>query len=128
MPKHASGVETSQLCRLLDNIREDPDLIPEEKETIFRWTRDQSRVHTYTESTALMSSLLLHPTFEVVELRVSDDDRFGVRQLPSTYETGFVTGVEGWLDIGTLKILGSARNSERHSAVISDQVRVNDPR
>jgi len=128
MTEHAAGIATNTLVRLLENVREDPDLSPGERETQVRWARDDDRVHVYTESTALLSSLLLHPEFAVEELRVSDEDRFGARVRPSEYQGGEVTGIGGTLDIGALKILGTARSTKQHSKVISDTVRENDPR
>lgn len=128
MSEHAAGVETNTLARLLENVREDPDLSPAEKETQFRWARDEHTAHVYTENTGLLSGLLLHPEFEVTELRVSDEDRFGARVMPNEYDGGKVTGVKGRLDIGALKVLGTARSTKQHSKVISDTVRENDPR
>lgn len=130
--EHASGVETRLLASLLDNVKECSDLQPAEKETVFTLARDQDHVRVYTESRAFMSSLLMHPDFEVTEIRECGPDcehpPYGTRHPPDGYSGGAVTGLKGTLDVGALKITETARRFKNHSRVVSDGVRDNDPR
>lgn len=128
----ASGVDTNKLIKILDSVRECSDLSPMEKETLFRFAKDEDIALVFTERNAMISRLLLHPEFEVLELRVcgSDDEHppFGRKVAPTAYDEGAVTGVEGIIPIGCLSVKQTSRSTNPVTNVVSPGVLDNDPR
>lgn len=130
--QHAAGVETIVLIKILESLQECSDLSPMEKETLFRFAKDQDRAHIYSERQSMMSRLLLHSEFEVVELRIcgTDDSHppFGKRINPEQYTGGAITGVKGNIPIGCLSVKQSSRQTAPVTNVVSGGVLKNDPR
>lgn len=104
---------------IIDAVREDPDLQPIEKETIISFAKIDGEAHVYTESGGIIRRLLKHPEFRAVELRVNVDGAWGRRVAPADYSGGEVTGVKGYIPVGTLKIQARSRSNSTHASVVS---------
>lgn len=109
---------------IIDAVREDPDLQPLEKETIIRFAKPDGEAHVYTESGGITRRLLKHPEFRAVELRVNTNGAWGHRVAPADYSGGDVTGVKGFIPVGTLKILARSRSTSGHASVVSKDAAV----
>ena len=107
------------LDRLVEAVKEDPDLLPEEKETTFTWAKDEDRAHVFTEEGSITRRLLRYPDFEIESLRVYTEDAPGKRLGGADYSDGRITGVWGTLPIGSLKILSRSRSDSTHCKIIS---------
>lgn len=116
------------LCRVLDNIRTDPDLQAIERNVAFVTHADADTFAVDVEVPSIMKRLLLHPAFETQEIRVSDADRFGARMQVEEYRDGYVTGVRGRIPVGCMKISAEPRSQSTWSPVVSSNVLSNDPR
>lgn len=62
---------TSKLAAI--TVREEPGLLPEEKETTIRFSERDQTATVFTSQTACMRRLLGNPNFEPQEIRVLDD-------------------------------------------------------
>jgi hypothetical protein len=107
---------------IIDAIREDPDLTPAEKETSFGFAKCDDYVRVYTEEAGLTRRLLKHPKFAAIEIRVNTDDAWGLRVSPDEWSGGIVTGVKGFIPIGTLKVSARSRDKSGHATVVSQEV------
>lgn len=105
---------------LIDAVKDDPELEPIEKETIIKWARPDERARVYSEESGIVRRLLQHPEFRTRSLRVNTDDAWGHRVSPDDYSGGLVTGVEGSLPIGTVKISARSRATTQHARVVSN--------
>lgn len=128
MPETVCRVPDDRLCRVLDNIRTDPDLQAGERNVGFVSHAAADALTVDVEVPSLVRRLLLHPEFDVEQIRVSDADRFGARMPLSEYREGDVTGVRGRLPVGCLKVSESPRNRAPWSTVVASSVLDNDPR
>ena len=116
------------LCRVLDNIQSDPDLDPIERNVGFVSHADGETFAVDVEVPSLVRRFLLHPEFDVHEIRVSDADRFGARMPIEDYRDGHVTGVRGEIPIGCVKVSETPRNRATWSTLVASGVLGNDPR
>lgn len=116
------------LRHVLDNIRTDPDLDPVERNVAFVSHADADVFEVDVEVPSLIRRFLLHPEFEVREIRVSDEDRFGARMPLGEYREGYVTGVKGRIPVGCHKVSVSPRSRASWSTLIASSVMDNDPR
>ena len=62
-----------------DDIREDPALAPEEKQTMYTRTKVDDGFHVYSEEGGVMRRLLSHPEADVEPDRVADGNIVAVR-------------------------------------------------
>lgn len=88
-------------------IAEDGSLAPPEKETQFRWSKTEKRVHVQTQMAGVMNRLLHHPEFEETNRRVVEGD---------------VVALWGTLPLGVLSIGSNPRSSGSHADVVSAAV------
>ena len=101
--------------------RDDAALSAAEKETLFRFARDDERVTFYTEQAGIGRRLIAHPKSTIDRLTVRIDN--ARRQIsPSKYDNEVITGVGGSIPIGVLKIQKSGRDSGTHVDVVTDAV------
>lgn len=106
---------------LLDLVREDPDLAPQEKETTLRFTKDEDTVHVYTEEAGIGRRLLAHPSARIEGVTVVDND---VRPTVSVDEVNGrdIVAVRGSLPVGALKVRRTSRETDEHAPVVSEHV------
>ena len=69
----------TDLETLLEAVREDPHLTPEEKETTITFAKPNDRALVHTEEAGLIRRLLQHPAFDTAELRVTVDGAWSER-------------------------------------------------
>lgn len=130
--QHATGVTEGVLRALLGSLSTPPHLSSSEANLSLTATKRDDQFRVDCEIKSVSKRLLLHPRFEVREIRVSDestDGRFGLTVAPREWdETGCITGVRGTLPVGAVNIppTGSSRN--QWSGLVSDRVLDNDPR
>lgn len=118
----------SRLKELVNAVREDPELTPDEKETSITFTKSDERACVYTEEAGLMRRLLHHPAFDAAELHVTTDDVWGKHVELHAFSGGTITGVRGYIPIGTLKVRSRSRSTSGHASVVSrDTKRGEDP-
>lgn len=89
-----------------ENVRENPDRYPQEKETIIRFDKRDEVAYVWTGEAGLMRRLLKHDEFEVDERKSIERD-------------GHITAVHGTLPIGCLKVLGTPRKNPGHAEIVS---------
>jgi hypothetical protein len=106
---------------LLDLVREDPRLTPQEKETTFRFAKDEDRVAIYTDEAGIGRRLLAHPSARIEGVTVVDED---VRPTVSVGEVNGrdIVAVRGRLPVGALKVGLTPRETSEHAPVVSDRV------
>lgn len=88
---------------LVPEVRDDPELLPEEKEVIIRWSRADDRVSIHAEQSTVVRWLVDHPEF-------SEESR--------REENGAVYAVSGTLPVGALKLSGNPRQSNDTASVL----------
>jgi len=91
---------------------------PEEKETIIRFDKRGERATVFSEQRGAVSRLLRHPEAEATSIVLADGSTVDSTEALDGGDT--VTAFRGTVPIGALKVLKSARDSTRPSAVISD--------
>ena len=111
----ASEDETAKIDELVNNVREDPALKPEEKECIIRSTKADDEAQVYTGIGSVMRRLLTHPEFRLQDLR----DLNGHRLSPEEYTGETVTGVWGRIPVGCRKVRASSRSTSHHADIVS---------
>lgn len=116
----ADEADTEALRAAFD--RDDSQLTPAEKETTFRFARDQDRVEFYTAEAGLGRRLIAHPA-SVVDGAVVEDEGARPTRAPEDVEPDDqVVGVLGSLPIGALSIKTDTRENDQHAAVVSPRV------
>mgnify|MGYP007020454544 CR=1 FL=1 len=105
---------------VLEAVREDPDLVPMEKETTFRFAKDQDRAQVFTAERGLTRRLLTHELFHTDAVLLADGSTVdSVDSLHATEDT--IVGVRGTIPIGALKVKASTRaDKSGHARVVSD--------
>lgn len=128
----SADLASGKLIACLDGLQECSDLSPREKETVISFSRDDPVARVYTEYKPAMLRLLLHPEFQVSDLRVcgpaDEHPPFGETVEPIAYDDGAVTGVRGIIPVGCLTIKQSSRSTKPKANVVSPGVLNNDPR
>lgn len=125
-----NSAQTINTAELIENVAEDNELIPAEKETIIRWPKDRRSENgcaeldsevawSYTEEAGIARRLLRNPVFVTKELRVNTDSTWGERIEPESYSEGRITGVGGYLPIGAVKIGSTVRSASGHAEVVA---------
>lgn len=105
--------------QILDRVQEDPNLAAEEKGTHIYFAKPEDVAHIYTEERGITRRLLRHPHFDLEEWRVVDGDVWGKRIGANNYNGEIVTGVQGYVPTGCIKIQSSPRSTSWHSRVVS---------
>lgn len=113
----SNNVDSVKTDELVNNVREDPNLIPEEKQFTFTGVKSSSEVQVYTEVAGMMRRLLNHPEFVLQDVR----DLEGNRLTPDEYDGETVTGVRGRISVGCLKVRASSRSTSGYAEIISRQ-------
>jgi len=107
---------------IIDAVGEDSDLTPVEKETNIGFAKCDDYARVYSEEAGIGRRLLKHPEFAATELRVNTDDAWGLRLSPDEWSVGRITGVKGYMPIGTLKVSARSRSTSSHAEVVSKTV------
>jgi hypothetical protein len=102
--------------------RDDPDLNPFEKETVFRFSSPDDRVEFYSAEASLIRRLVAHPESDIESVTVREDDRRLDRDLDEVTTDDHVVGVRGSLPVGVLLIKHAPRESGGHANVVTPQV------
>jgi hypothetical protein len=106
---------------VLDAVREDPALQPEEKETTFGLTKRHDYFRTFTAEAGLARRLLAHPAVEDKVLTVADGD--GYRTLPlAKYDGGDIVGLRARVPVGAVTVRSDPRQTTQHAAIVTDRV------
>ena len=100
----------------------DPDLSPSERETVFRFSREEDRVSFYTEEAGVGRRLAAHPASDVEAVTVREGDDRPSRRPEAIDEDDHVVGLRGTLPIGALLIQTYARDTSAHAEIVPDTV------
>ena len=101
---------------------DDPDLAPEEKETTFRFARDEDEITFFTAEAGIGRRLIAHPETVLDEVILQDNQaRPSVDPAEVSAEDSIV-GVRGRLPIGVLLIRASPRSASHHAAIVTERV------
>lgn len=90
----------------MPDVKSDPALDPQERETTFRMAADEDVVHVHSEQRAVISSMLEHPAF-------SEDSR--------RWHRGAIVAVTGTIPINYLTVKGTARNGQNNPSEVVPQ-------
>lgn len=118
--EHAEGLPAEDVAHLAEKVSAASGLNPEERETILRWTGVDTHAVVYSEERGVIPSLLRSPVARVHRVRVTDEDRFGVRVAPDEYQTGAITGVRATVPIEAVLLKSEPRNDDRRSEIVSE--------
>jgi hypothetical protein len=101
-------------------VREDPDLIPLEKETSINFTKGDERADVFTAERGLTRRLLTHELFDTDAVLLKDGSTVdSVDSLHTNEDT--IVGVRGTIPIGSLKVKATTRSDKSgHARVVSD--------
>jgi hypothetical protein len=101
-------------------VREDPDLIPLEKETSINFTKGDERADVFTSERGLTRRLLTHELFDTDAVLLKDGSTVdSVDSLRTNEDT--IVGVRGTIPIGALKVKATTRSDKSgHARVVSD--------
>lgn len=88
-----------------DDVREDPKLMPEEKEYHYYGSKIDGKVNVFSDIGSMMRDMIKHPEIDVEADREVD---------------GNVVAVRGTMPIGLLKNMGQSRDSDNLSDIISN--------
>jgi len=88
-----------------EEIKEDDRLKPVEKEFLMRVSKNDDRLHVYSDIGSVTRALMSRDDFEVKEKRTDED--------------GHTVGVSGTLPIGALKVKHNARKNDQLGKVVS---------
>ena len=103
---------------MLENVQEDRNLKPEEKETLLQVAKDEERVSVYTQHAAICRRLLMldHTDIECVHLSSDASEK---SLTPSEYNGEDIVGLEATIPVGALSIKGETRESSLQSEIVS---------
>lgn len=106
------------------DIKADPKLTTMEQELTGQFARDEEMATITSDVPSVTRDLLRHPEYNVVWVRVVDEDGGTARIPPDSYEEsdGAIVAVKGKIPIGALKILASSRSKNWPSLLVSNQV------
>jgi hypothetical protein len=117
------GCEVDRKALVDAFARGDPKLAPEEKETTFGFARDEDRVRFFTAEAGVGRRLLSHPATVLDEVVVEGDAfKRPARDPAEVSADDHVVGVRGTLPVGALQVKSRPRQSDQHSAIVSDRV------
>lgn len=109
---------TETLARELPDVREDPALVPCEKETSINFTKSDDRADVFTSERGLTRRLLTHELFTTDTVLLKGGSRSDSLQEVDTSDT--IVGVRGTIPIGCLKLRASARHANGHAPIVSN--------
>lgn len=110
-----SNGDSVTIDELVGSVREDPNLIPEEKEFTFTGVKSNREVQVYAEIAGMMRRLLVHPEFTLQDVRDLEGNRLKLDE----YDDETVTGVRGRIPVGCLKVRASSRSTSGYADIIS---------
>ena len=100
----------------------DPALTPAEKETVFRFARDEDRLEFFSAERGVGRRLILHPDAVLDAVVVATGDARPARDPAAVRPGDDVVGVRGTLPIRALSVLSRPRESDQHADVVSGRV------
>lgn len=86
-------------------VREDPELTPEEKETLIGFAKSDDELRVHSEHAAIVRWLRDHPAYHEEGRRVKD---------------GVLHATTGRLPVGAVKLSGHPRDNSRPSTVVGE--------
>lgn len=102
--------------------REDPELTPAEKETTFRFSRDDDLVHIHTDEAGIGRRLIQHPD-SILDQVITLADGVRSRLDPDDVDHDCeIIGLQCRLPIGALSVRFRSRKAPSHSAVVTEGV------
>jgi|APHM01.1.fsa_nt_gi hypothetical protein len=106
---------------LLEAVREDNSLTPEEKETTVRFSKRDGVATVYTAEAGIGRRLLAHRHIQVDGVTVGEG---AARRdvTPEAYTEGPIFGVRARVPVGCLKVRLSRRTTTQHAPVVSKEV------
>jgi len=115
-PSHTERAEASEV------VESDPGLTSAEQEFTVRFASDTEYATVYSEIPSTVRRLLTHEHFGIKSVRVSNGDSFGKSLSWEQWQTDkpSITGVQGYVPIGVLKIQQSPRSDNYPALVVSD--------
>lgn len=118
----SAATEAPDLEAVLENVREAPDLTPDEKETSIGFTKPDDTARVYTAEAGLMRRFIAHPESTVRALIVHTGKSTRERVTLDRYEGRDVTGVILDIPVGALQVKSASRKSDSHAAIVSQRV------
>lgn len=106
---------------LRNAVREDPDLLPEEKETTFRFGKRDDYATVYTAEAGLIRRLLAHAHVHVKGLTTLDGEARRDVPLPE-YDGGVIVGLRARIPVGALQVKLRPRQTASHAEIVTDRV------
>ena len=101
---------------------DDPELTPAEKETHFRFARDEDVIHFFAAEAGIGRRLVAHPESVVEEVVVEDGGARPAYDPEVLNGDEAVVAVRGVLPVGALSVKSSSRVSDTHADIVSDRV------
>jgi hypothetical protein len=101
---------------------DDPELTPAEKETHFRFARDEDVIHFFAAEAGIGRRLAAHPESVVEEVLVEDGGGRPGRAPEELGEDDAVVAVRGVLPVGALLVKSSSRADDSHAEIVTDRV------
>lgn len=122
LPERCTLPDQANRANAAEVVQAEPRLEPAEKEFIVRFPADQEFATIFSEIPSTVRRLLTHSQFGIRELKVYDEERFGKSLHWDDWRKTEppITGVEGCIPIGAVKIQGSPRSENFPSYVVSD--------
>jgi hypothetical protein len=114
-----SSIAPEHLGRIVNAVKEDPDLRPEEKETTLCESSTDGTAQVFSEQAGPVRRLLRHSEFEIEWVRVYHETARSETVAPEDYSEGLVTGVKGYLPIGCLKVQSGCRTNSSPCKIVS---------
>lgn len=109
--------------RMMGNIREDPSLAPEEKETYLHTTKDSDRLTAFSAEAGFCRRLVAHPASRIQHVVVDAGHGERPRVDPDDYDGQDVVGVKATLPVSALTIASDGgRQTDQHAEMISSRV------
>jgi hypothetical protein len=96
----------------------EPDLAPEEKETIIRFGKTDDRATIFSEQRGVVGRLLRHSSAEPDSITLTDGSTVGDTEALDGSDT--VIAYRGTVPIGSLKVRRSARGTDAPARIISE--------
>ena len=111
---------------LIEAVGEDPDLTPDQKETVIRLAKDGEPdedalefeydvARTFTEEAGLCRRWLKNPNFTLTDIRVNDSQGKGRKIAPTNFSGGRVTAIWGYLPVDSIVAGKSMREYGTHA-------------
>ena len=118
MRQDASTVPEN-LQTLVSAVREDPDLLPEEKETTLQFANVDHSATLFSEQGGVVRRLLRHPLFDIGWIRVYEETAPNQTMSPVEYTSGAVTAVYGSFPVKAIKLMSRSRSDPAPCKIVS---------